>query len=403
MLISTEELIDRLSALDWTYSDVVTTYLSHNVHPYPAKFIPQIPHALIETLSEAGETVWDPFGGSGTTALEALLLWRNCVSTDLNPLGTLSGVVKTSILSNSDCDQIENIISYFEEISKTPELLIQWQEINHKSLEKYIPDIPKIDKWFCPNAKLELSYLRQHIVENTYNPLVKHILLLSFSKTVGIVSNQEAETNYRAVNKSLPECHTIKVFIKTLRGVTRKVKDFNSYLAKQGYSQIPTIHFFTRDATSDGLVGEEGLLKDESVDLIITSPPYPKALDYFLYHRFRLFWLGYDPRKLSKHDIGAHIRFMNPKYSYKEYEAEISVALRNCYRALRKGRYAALVLGGGTSHGKSYNAVERFSKIAEENGFQTVTALDRAYPAYKRTVQKSAGQIAKEYILVLKK
>ena len=59
--------LERLAHLDWNFADAKTSYLTHSLHPYPAKFIPQIPNALIQELSSVGETVADIFCGSGTT------------------------------------------------------------------------------------------------------------------------------------------------------------------------------------------------------------------------------------------------------------------------------------------------------------------------------------------------
>ena len=85
----------QLRGVDWAFSDANTLYLSHDIHPYPAKFIPQIPATLIATLSAPGDCVLDPFGGSGTTALEALRLGRRALSVDANPICEIIGRVKT--------------------------------------------------------------------------------------------------------------------------------------------------------------------------------------------------------------------------------------------------------------------------------------------------------------------
>src|SRR5713226_5386517 len=69
-----KKVLHQLEQIGWAFTSDNTTYLSHDIHPYPAKFIPQIPRHLIARLSLPGETVWDPFGGSGTTALESVLL-----------------------------------------------------------------------------------------------------------------------------------------------------------------------------------------------------------------------------------------------------------------------------------------------------------------------------------------
>src|SRR5690606_28475459 len=81
--------LDVLRSIDWDFAGAKTNYLTHGMHPYPAKFIPQIPNALIQELSSVGDTVGDIFCGSGTTLVEALTLKRNAVGIDANPLACL--------------------------------------------------------------------------------------------------------------------------------------------------------------------------------------------------------------------------------------------------------------------------------------------------------------------------
>lgn len=90
---SAEELFDieqvkaRLHSIDWDFTNEDTSYLTHDVHPYPAKFIPQFPGNLIANLSFRGDLVLDPFGGSGTTALEAIRMGRRALCIDANLVG----------------------------------------------------------------------------------------------------------------------------------------------------------------------------------------------------------------------------------------------------------------------------------------------------------------------------
>ena len=94
-----EAMLTRLSEIEWDFSAAKTAYLTHNLHPYPAKFIPQIPNALIQELSSSGETVADIFCGSGTTLLEALYLQRRAIGIDASPLAVLISRAKTTPLS----------------------------------------------------------------------------------------------------------------------------------------------------------------------------------------------------------------------------------------------------------------------------------------------------------------
>jgi len=101
--------VTRLQKIEWDFSDAHTSYLTHSLHPYPAKFIPQIPNALIQELSSVGDTVLDPFCGSGTTLVESLVLKRHAIGIDANPLACLISRAKTSRLSAADLDALTTL------------------------------------------------------------------------------------------------------------------------------------------------------------------------------------------------------------------------------------------------------------------------------------------------------
>src|SRR5690242_19361578 len=91
-----------IAKLNCDFHDSDTGYLTHALHPYPAKYIPQIPAALIQRLSKPGETVADIFCGSGTTLVEAMLNGRNAVGIDANPLACLIAQAKTARIEKSE-------------------------------------------------------------------------------------------------------------------------------------------------------------------------------------------------------------------------------------------------------------------------------------------------------------
>src|SRR5437016_3908782 len=89
------------------------------MHPYPAKFIPQIPNALIQALSSVGETVADIFCGSGTTLVEALVLKRNAVGVDANPLACLISRAKTTCLVEGDLELLDSTVQRASSLAET--------------------------------------------------------------------------------------------------------------------------------------------------------------------------------------------------------------------------------------------------------------------------------------------
>lgn len=80
--------------VDWDFAKAETNTATNAIHPYPAKFIPQIPKNFIEVLTDAGDTIYEPFLGSGTTAVEANILGKHAIGNDVNELAVLMSKVK---------------------------------------------------------------------------------------------------------------------------------------------------------------------------------------------------------------------------------------------------------------------------------------------------------------------
>lgn len=80
----------------WAFESVDTKYLTHDIHRYPAKFIPQLARRVIETYSKPYQIVLDPFCGSGTALLEARLSKRNTIGVDINPVAYYVSKVKAN-------------------------------------------------------------------------------------------------------------------------------------------------------------------------------------------------------------------------------------------------------------------------------------------------------------------
>lgn len=88
----------------WSFKDATrteTSYLTHSYHRYPAKFIPQLASRVIKENSHAGDLVCDPFMGSGTTLVEAIVNGRRAYGTDINPVAVLIARAKTSPIDPS--------------------------------------------------------------------------------------------------------------------------------------------------------------------------------------------------------------------------------------------------------------------------------------------------------------
>ena len=100
----------------WNFHDEDTTEHLHGLHPYPAKFIPQIPRAAIERWTKRGDLVYDPFCGCGTTLLEARLLGRPSVGVDNNAVACLVSRAKTASYRSSDVVAARNFLLSLDDV-----------------------------------------------------------------------------------------------------------------------------------------------------------------------------------------------------------------------------------------------------------------------------------------------
>lgn len=392
---SEEVVLDLFKHVDWSFSEDNTTYLSHDIHPYPAKFPPQLPSKIIRMLSSKGEKIWDPFGGSGTTALEALLNDRNCISTDINPIGSIIGKAKTTVLCLNDEIEINGFIDKLEYYINNINCLGEFFEEHKSDLEKEIPNIPNIEKWFAPTIICELAFLK-YLIKKIQSEAAVIVAKASFSKIITRVSNQESETTYRAVNREVKVGEALEIYLKDLKSNFIKIKKLSSMI---GYCSC---EFITTNVMQP-IVGDDKEIEKDSIDLVVTSPPYPNAFDYHLYHRFRIFWLDGDPREVGKVEIGSHLKYQRGKKKFQEFEIEMRPVLENCYQALKTGKYAIFILGNAVFNGVEYKTAERIGFLAEKVGFLKVGIIDRPLPDAKRSVKNWARRATTEQILILKK
>jgi len=137
---------DMLHAVDWDFVEAPANTGLHAIHPYPAKFIPQIPRQLIQLfgLEERG-VLLDPFCGSGTTLVEAINAGRDAYGVDLNPLACLISRVKTTPLPGA-LDTIARQVT-----ARAQELL--------SSETVQVPCILRLDHWFKLDVQKALTVL----------------------------------------------------------------------------------------------------------------------------------------------------------------------------------------------------------------------------------------------------
>ena len=142
------------------------------------------------------------------------------------------------------------------------------------------------------------------------------------------------------------------------------------------------------------------------VQLVITSPPYPNAFDYFLYHRHRMFWLGYDPIAMSKKEIGSHLNYQR-KGTTEENIAAFKDSMRLCFQrinnVLETYRFCCFVIGDSVFKKQLVENDRLITEVARGCGFKLEVNLEREIHAYRRSFSSVARRAKSEHILILRK
>ena len=389
-----EVSLQRLQRVEWDFVGAETARLTHGLHPYPAKFIPQIPNALVQHLSSPGETIADLFCGSGTTLVEALRLNRNVIGIDANPLATLISWAKTTPLTapefrelsahRASCEQL------LERVAPRPADLF-YDGRPFRSLG-WRPEDVVCDFWFAPHVVEELAELRLAI-DRVPSRAARRLCKVAFSAIVVVVSKQDSDTRYVRRDKKVRPGDTVTRYLRQLDAATASVREMSDAVDPRLSCRLLTADLLASPDT-------------DPFDLVVTSPPYPNAYSYHLYHRTRLIWLGYDPEQFKTIEIGSHRKYSAKganRATPKTFQSEFHRIFQWLHGRLRKRRYACFVIGDSTINRQRVDNASLLADAAARAGFCEVARIPRTIAPQRKAFNPKIGSIKTENILILQK
>jgi len=385
--------VARLKGIDWDFADATTSYLTHSIHPYPAKFIPQIPNALIQELSSVGETVADIFCGSGTTLVEALLLKRHAVGIDANPLACLISEAKTVRLEGSDGEQLLALAA------RSTEMGASCSSMGKNSLfaepafvsSGWRPADDALAFWFDDFIVEELAEIRSWCDGLSSEPARK-VALAAFSSLIVAVSRQDSDTRYVRRDKRLQRGDAFSRFAKALEDAARAAMELSKLLEPRFSCKVLCENILHRPS-----VGR--------VQLVVCSPPYPNAYSYHLYHMTRMLWLSMDQPMFKKVEIGSHRKYSRkgPNGATEEtFRGEMGIIFDWLRGVLDEDRFACFVVGNSRIKGRTIDNADLLASTASEHGFTEVARIPRRMQDSKKSFNPAIGKIKTEQILILR-
>ncbi len=348
----------------WDYRNEYTKFLTHGYHTYPAMMIPQIARRLIRTYGKNAKTLLDPFMGSGTALLEGVLhsQFKKVYGIDINPLALLIAKVKvTPIKPQSLWNEYHKLIK---------NCLRDKREVSFKQKKIETPKFFNIDFWFKPEVILDLT-----IIKNNINKIedkdIRDFFLIAFSETVRNVSNtRKREYKLYRMSPEILKKHNPK----TIEEFRQKAKDniyrMEKFVKERHDCDVIILDEDTRNKTS---------LPDNSIDLVVTSPPYGDSrttVAYGQFSRLALQWLGYDKKtvmNIDKVSLGGiptkdlknglrsptlketldKITSIDPRRAKDvlSFYVDFDKCVRELHRVTKKGAFLCFVVGNRTVKG----------------------------------------------------
>lgn len=368
--IDTKSLID---AIDWDFKKSKSESI-HSIHPYPAKFIADIPRKLIQNLPIPTNTlVFDPFCGSGVTLCEAQNAGYNSMGVDLNPIACLISRVKSEHYN-------------FDVFNQATELI---NKVKNKAQNPIIPNIPNLDHWFKREVQYPIANIIQAI-NKIDDPILKDALLFCISSIIVKVSNQDSDTRYAAVSNNISTSDVYNLFIQT-----------SAKLKKAKLKSTPNFKPIVLNKNSLSLQDSDFPMK---VGLVITSPPYPNAYEYWLYHKYRMWWLGFDPVKVKESEIGARAHYFKKNHqTHQDFVNQMDSLFKILHNNSAKGAYIVFIIGRSKIHGNIFENDSIIKTVGEMNGFHFEHVNERIINPHRKSFNPSHARIKQEFIVILKK
>lgn len=468
-----KKLIASLQALPvdyWDFKDSDVREYTHGIHNYPAMMVCPISRNIIRLVKEVHpiETIFDPFTGSGTVLVEAMLAGINTVyGNDINPLALFLSNVKTtklditllqqevqSLLSrindvySQHCLQIDNVddvmknkysldlTSKDEWGSNAPYYLEQYKKDNYLNLD--IPNFKNIGYWFKPRVILLMALIKLEI-NKIENKDIRNFVFVAFSETIRFVSNRRNGEfkMFRMPAKKVEtfEPDVISEFSTILNRNVIKMNDFVETCSERNCKSEVLI--YKNNATSLENV------PDNSIDLVVTSPPYGDSrttVAYGEYSRLSLQWL--DLFELTDKEImsidkslmgGSKFRngfeYTIPSKTLKKslekikdidleragdvysFYLDLANSISRISTKTKKDGYQFWVVGNRTVKGETLLTDVIITEIAEYYGLQHIYTIDRniinkVMPAQNSPTNESgkkSSTMTNEHIVVLRK
>jgi SAM-dependent methyltransferase len=426
--------LDEAAPLEFARTEE-TERLTHQLFRFPAKFHPPVVRHLLEDHSSEGDTVLDPFCGSGTLLVEAVARDRHALGLDVDPVAVFVSRVKVTPVPGLDT-KLERLETRLHDLRRPaheyderqwPDNDLTPEQYEKEIGELWVPAIPNLEHWFRRYVVVDLARILDAIMHVRDVP-ARNVFRLAFAATLRNASNAdpvpvsglEVTKHMRDLDADGRMIDPYRLFLQRCR---RAVKDVDAFTQRRSDVQAQVLR-------AD--VSKTWPRLRRTADVVITSPPYHSAVDYYRRHQLEMFWLGLtttqdDRLKLldeylgrpsvpmrhrytaARHDLPAWALDLESKMTeadparartFRHYCVGMSRSLERIATHLQPGGRAVFVVGHSRWKEITIDTSQLFSELA---GDRLKLVERRSYPVVNRYMsysRRNGADIDREYVLV---
>lgn len=340
----------------------------HYVGPYSGSFPPELVHYFLFKYSDPNDIVFDPFSGRGTTGLQAVLNNRQAILNDANPLAFTYSYSKLFPIDSSTVEKSLEKVPFHDESYQYQLTDEKKTELSAYFHEDTVKEINILKKFLIENESVENRYLQSLLVGILRGNRISN---LSVTMSGLICFSADYMRKWSKENEIYPE----------YREVNSRIISKAERLEKDGLKFRKDSRILQEDSRNLSL-------EDNSIDFLLTSPPYFNVINYAYDNRLRLWTLGHEYKDIQK---SLCMTSSIPKYS-----VFIDEALSEMFRVLKDDSWAVVVVGDvkkKDSNKKAYflNTAEIISKLALKNKFSIEKIINDTLPDEKGTCGRATS------------
>lgn len=412
---------------------------SRKLHAYAASFSDDLARNLIGANTEEGDICLDPFVGAATSLLQARLMRRSGIGIDVDPVACLISRVLTASYNSRDIaelhksvtERLELVVPEFAKADFVKSSFMPGDQISLCKMVINIPNIKGIAFWFTPMQRALLATLAK--MGGDYNQRQKDLINLTLSSsiihkwpnTISQARDIDHSRPHRVIRDNLTTESQLKIFTQNLDRITKFITKLNEL----------TKDF---DIEFDILMGDAcellNSLKPNTIDYVLTSPPYFNAIDYPRSHRLAQWWLWEDENidrrryvglksgkwenemvKQCENLIPMHVYVLRTLSdislpllsSFCMYLRDMNEIIQEIARVLKGGKNLSFVLANNNIKGVQLPVVEIVQEMLIKNGFSSLNIEKRTLEVSKRRypygIKGFKGLMEFEYIITATK